>query len=239
MEFSEWLHTNTALADSSIDKYSRAVNTISKEMIQIGVIKKPLMEMEALELEMAITLILLNPDFLAKDKRGNKMYSNSLKQFKYYYLSSRETTNNFEQNLLYETEQDYSISETTRKAIINARIGQGVFKNELLKKYSRCIITKVDNKKLLIASHIKPWAVSDNQERISVDNGFLLTPTFDKLFDIGLITFDANSRIKVSQFVGKKNEERLNIRRNANYDLKLNEQVMKNLEYHNDIIFVS
>src|SRR5699024_362524 len=122
MEFSEWLHTNTALADSSIDKYSRAVNTISKEMIQIGVIKKLLMEMEALELEMAITLILLNPDFLAKDKRGNKMYSNSLKQFKYYYLSSRETTNNFEQNLLNEMEKDDSLPETTRKAIVNARI---------------------------------------------------------------------------------------------------------------------
>ena len=140
---------------------------------------------------------------------------------------------------MYETEQDYSISETTRKAIINARIGQGVFKNELLKKYSRCIITNVDNKKLLIASHIKPWAVSDNQERISVDNGFLLTPTFDKLFDIGLITFDAKSRMIISQFVGKKNEERLNIRRNESYDLKLNEQVMNHLEYHNDIIFVS
>lgn len=231
--------TNTALADSSIDKYSRAVNTISKEMLQIDVIKKPLMEMEALELEMAITLILLNPDFLAKDKRGNKMYSNSLKQFKYYYLSSRETTNNFEQNLLYETEQDYSISETTRKAIINARIGQGVFKNELLKKYSRCIITNVDNKKLLMASHIKPWAVSDNQERIIVDNGFLLTPTFDKLFDIGLITFDAKSRMIVSQFVGKKNEDLLHIRSNESYDLKLNEQVINHLEYHNDIIFVS
>ena len=59
-----------------------------------------------------------------------------------------------------------------------------------MEKYSgSCIITGLDHPKLLVASHIKPWAVSTNAERLSVDNGLLLSATYDRLFDCGLITF--------------------------------------------------
>ncbi len=127
---------------------------------------------------------------------------------------------------------------TSRESIIQARVGQGVFRNKLLSKYSKCIVTGVDNQKLLIASHIKPWAVSDNTERLSVDNGLLLTPTYDTLFDVGLITFDKHSKIKVSQFLGKENEKRLGVNCDKEYNLQLNEIVTKNLEYHNDVVFI-
>ena len=238
MEFLQWLHANTSLSDSSIDKYCRAVKTVSKEMIQLGVIDKPLMEMESLELEIAIALISFNPQFIAKDKRGNKMYSNSLKQFKYYYISSYETTNTIEQQILDKIKNDHTLSVTTRESIVDSRIGQGIFRNKLIEKYEKCIVTGVDNKKLLIASHIKPWAICNNKERLSVDNGLLLTPTYDKLFDIGLITFDTNSRMRVSQFLGKENEMRLHIEQNGKYDLKLNRITIQNLQYHNDVVFV-
>jgi predicted restriction endonuclease len=42
---------------------------------------------------------------------------------------------------------------------------------------------------LLIASHIKPWAKCDGNEKVDVYNGFLLSPNFDRLFDQGFITF--------------------------------------------------
>lgn len=238
MNFNEWLHKNTNLSDSSIYKYSRALLTVSKEMRAKEVIAKPIEEMEKVELDLAISLILFNPDFLAKDKRGNKMYSNSLKQFRYYIESYCETSDNVEKSIVEQVENNKEILETERKAIISARIGQGQFRQKLIEKYHRCIITKVDNKKLLIASHIKPWAVSDNSNRVSVDNGLLLTPTYDKLFDSGLITFDKNGKIYLSNFIGKENEKRLNLERNSYYNLKLNNNVTQNLEYHRDVVFV-
>lgn len=238
MDFDEWMNNNTSLSDSSIYKYNTAVKTISKEMMEIGIINKPLMEMELLELELSLTLIFFNEHFLTKDKSGHKMYSNSLKQFKYYYLSSYETSNTVEQGIIDSINNDESLLTTTKQAIINSRVGQGEFRNKLIHKYSKCIVTGVANKNLLIASHIKPWVVSSNEERLSVDNGFLLTPTFDKLFDIGLITFDSNSVMRISQFLGKENENRLNIRTDIAYDLKLNATIINNLQYHNDVIFI-
>ena len=49
-----------------------------------------------------------------------------------------------------------------------------------------------------MASHIKPWRLSNNSERLNGFNGLLLTPNLDKVFDSGLITFDAAGHIKVS-----------------------------------------
>ena len=58
----------------------------------------------------------------------------------------------------------------------------------LFEKYhGHCIITGIDHPKLLVASHIKPWAVCSNRERLSVENGLLLSATYDRLFDSGLL----------------------------------------------------
>ena len=48
---------------------------------------------------------------------------------------------------------------------------------------------------VLIASHIKPWKDSDENERLDIDNGLLLCPNHDKAFDRGYISFDDNGLI--------------------------------------------
>lgn len=53
----------------------------------------------------------------------------------------------------------------------------------------------------LVASHIKPWRISSNEERLSVFNGILLLPNLDKAFDLGYITFNDKGVIKISDFV--------------------------------------
>ena len=85
------------------------------------------------------------------------------------------------------------------------------------KYHGSCVITGINHPKLLVASHIKPWVVSDNQERLQVDNGLLLSATYDRLFDSGLITFDKNGRIFLSSFIGTENEKKL-----ANTEKQLN-----------------
>lgn len=61
-----------------------------------------------------------------------------------------------------------------------------------------CRITKVDNPAHLVGSHIKPWRDSGNEERLDGENGLLLTPMIDHLFDRGFITFRDDGRLLVS-----------------------------------------
>ena len=56
--FSQWMKMTTGLSDSSIYKYSRAVISVSKDMCSIGIISKPLTEMNIIELDFAIPIIL-------------------------------------------------------------------------------------------------------------------------------------------------------------------------------------
>ena len=134
---------------------------------------------------------------------------------------------------------DKQIPETERKAIIQSRVGQGIFRKALLDKYhGRCIVTGIDHPKLLVASHIKPWAVSSNTERLSEDNGLLLSATYDRLFDSGLITFDRHGKIYLSSLIGIENIKRLGLSNNMCFNLMINMNMGEYLDYHNDVLFV-
>jgi len=84
---------------------------------------------------------------------------------------------------------DLPDDETERKAVIAARRGQGRFRDELLREWGGCAVTECSNGALLRASHIKPWRDSNNRERLSPDNGLLLSAHLDAAFDRGLISF--------------------------------------------------
>jgi putative restriction endonuclease len=99
-----------------------------------------------------------------------------------------------EQNLA----ADSTVPETDRIAIIRARRGQGLFKERVSKIESRCRLTGVSNPVHLVASHCKPWRDATNEERLNGENGLLLTPTIDHLFDRGFISFEGNGQLIVS-----------------------------------------
>lgn len=235
--FFDWMALNTGLSESSIGKYSGAVGTISKEMYQKGTIQKPLENMSLFELDLAIALIMSDPDFVAKNTRGNHMYSNALKQYRYYLHAVAEDSD--DRTYIERIKNDGEIPETEKTAIIQSRIGQGIFRKALLDKYhGRCIITGINLPKLLVASHIKPWAVSSNKERLSVSNGLLLSATYDRLFDGGLITFDRHGKIYLSSLIGAENIKRLALSPDMCFDLCVSESMEEYLSYHNDVLFV-
>ena len=93
---------------------------------------------------------------------------------------------------------DTSVIETEKLSIVKARVGQGVFRERVSLIEKKCRITGVDNPVHLIASHCKPWRDSNNQERLDGENGLLLTPSIDHLFDRGFIGFDNNGRLIIS-----------------------------------------
>jgi len=85
-----------------------------------------------------------------------------------------------------------NIESTEKEQLIKARKGQGKFRQNVKTVEQRCRVTGVALKHLLIASHIKPWKVSNNIERLDGNNGLLLSPHIDKLFDQGWISFQDN-----------------------------------------------
>ncbi len=240
-KYLEWLNNNPKhWSEATVYKYESATRIVSAQMQEKGTISKSLYEMTKTELDAAILFIFNDEDFKKKDSVGNKMYSNGLKQYRSFVASTIEEMSNDSYAISLETSilEDEKISVTERQTIVAARVGQGVFRKKLLDKYGRCVITGVDNSKLLIASHIKPWAQSDNKNRISVDNGLLLTPTYDKLFDYGMITFSEKGKLIVSSFVGEQNEKRLHIPKNEIFDLCSTNELITNMQYHNDMLFV-
>lgn len=238
-EFAAWMKENTSLADSSIYKYSRAVNTISNEMNELGVISEGLLGMSVMHLDIAISLVLYNPEFIQKNKTGNNMYSNALKQFRLFRNIELSDEHNIKETKSAIIGFD-SMKETERTALIKSRVGQGVFRKHLLEKYNNsCIITGINEAKLLIASHIKPWAVSTNEERLSSENGLLLSPTFDKIFDCGLISFADTGKIIISSQLSKDVVGKLHISEDDVFPLKVTSELKRNLEYHRDVVFTT
>lgn len=81
--------------------------------------------------------------------------------------------------------------EKEKDAIVKIRICQKEFRNKLLQMHNhKCQITNIENDNLLIASHIKPFSISNKYESQDASNGLLLCSLIDSLFDKGLITFD-------------------------------------------------
>lgn len=114
-------------------------------------------------------------------------------------------------NIINDIQQVTTLTQTEKNQLIASRIGQGIFRRDLILDCGYCPITLVDDTKLLIASHIKPWRLSDNNERLNPKNGFLLTPTYDGLFDKGFISFTNDKRIIISPKISTENKNRLNL----------------------------
>jgi putative restriction endonuclease len=110
-----------------------------------------------------------------------------------------------------EVATDKTLPETDRLAIIRARRGQGLFKDRVSQIESRCRITGVHNPVHLVASHCKPWRDSSNEERLDGENGLLLTPSIDHLFDRGFIGFEDNGRLIISPVAHRPSLERMGI----------------------------
>lgn len=96
------------------------------------------------------------------------------------------------------------LSITKRDALVEARVGQGIFRIELVKYWGSCAVTGVSELAVLRASHIKPWRLCNDQERLDPFNGLLLTAHIDALFDKGLITFEFDGLIRFSPLLAKK-----------------------------------
>lgn len=90
-----------------------------------------------------------------------------------------------------------------RNQLTTARIGQGEYRRKLILNCPFCPITMVTDDRILIASHIKPWVDSTEEEKLDPFNGFMFTPTFDRLFDRGFLSFTPDKKTILSPHLSK------------------------------------
>lgn len=127
-----------------------------------------------------------------------------------------------------------NLSETEKKRLVNARLGQGGFRQALEEIWENCCaLTGCDIRAALRASHIKPWRSSSNEERLDPDNGLLLVANADALFDRGLISFADDGLIIIASNV---DVTMLGLPENGK--IQMSHAVASFMEFHRENVFV-
>lgn len=123
---------------------------------------------------------------------------------------------------------DKKLPKTEREAIVKARVGQGPYRTSVLDLWGgKCAATGLEYKELLIASHIIPWSLCDDSDRINPHNGFPLSPNIDKLFDKGLISFTNEGELLIKKNVTDEHLRMLGLPRS----LKIKNLKPENLKF--------
>ncbi|WP_052238283.1 HNH endonuclease [Vibrio sinaloensis] len=163
------------------------------------------------------------------------------------YLTEREESAGLEIIAdLHDLETNDSLNSTERKVLSDARVGQGIFKKNVIKtwKSNTCALLNYDLEDILIASHIKAWkACETKDERLDGANGLLLSANVDKVFDKHLITFKAykdeykltfakRCDVKKLESIGLKEGRILNVESLSPFD---KERFKRYMLHHNEI----
>lgn len=135
-------------------------------------------------------------------------------------------------NPLIQEIENEEYKNTEKEALVKIRIGQSQLRTQKLRQQTCCEICGVQTKELLIVSHIKPWAESNDTEKLDIENTLLLCPVHDALFDKGFISFDARGRIKISKKLDEMEQALLNINDDSKIEVISNEKA-RYLNYHN------
>ena len=157
-------------------------------------------------------------DFLKKDEqyRDNYQdkgdYSNfvsALNKYRKFIATKNNLADDIEA-----IKENITINETQEELLITARIGQHKYRKDLIELWKKCSVSKCKMIDILVASHIKSWNESSNEEKLDPYNGLLLLPNYDKLFDKHLISFDDDGRIIISPQIKKEDYKILGISAN-------------------------
>lgn len=137
----------------------------------------------------------------------------------------------------FEAKKQRSISkprETSKYRFQNTRVGQDWYRAQLLKIWEhKCAVTGFSNPKILVASHIKPWSLCTEEEKLDENNGILLSPSLDALFDKHLLSFKDTGEIIINPNISDEEALKLGVHR----QMKLRtvfDGMLKYLKEHRD-----
>jgi len=232
MTFKRWIKSS-GLSESTAKKYSSAIfGSISQWAKEADLVDSSLLEIsDPNGFENVAGKITELPIFQERNEKGNNMYGSALNKYLDYLKDASVEIEEDIENIM----KDSSHTETDKITLIKTRVGQGVFRKELLSYWKGCAVTGYKLPMMLVASHIKPWRDSGNKERLDHFNGLLLTPNLDKAFDSGFISFDPDGKILISDILGKP--KMLGIESHMKIDF--DDAHSKYLDYHREVVFMN
>jgi len=139
----------------------------------------------------------------------------------------------------YQHPVEMALGSTTALKLSAVRTKQELFRRRLIAVEKKCRLTSIMDLRFLRASHIKPWAICETgNERTDGNNGLLLTPHADLLFDKGWVTFEESGRLCVAGDLPKtvRTKIGINLREGRNCG-KFNSDQQAYLEFHRNKIF--
>lgn len=153
---------------------------------------------------------------------------------------SRSEITEWEDHLEREVKVARELSDTERTDVVKARRGQGVFRNNVLAIEKACRVTGVNRAEHLVASHCKPWRDCEKaHERLDGENGLMLTPSIDHLFDRGFITFENSGHLAISPTANLVSLNRMGIATNSLVNVGSFSDGQKDyLDFHREHVFL-
>jgi hypothetical protein len=134
---------------------------------------------------------------------------------------------------------EIELGSTTALRLTTVRTKQDLFRQRLIEVEKHCRLTKIMDLRFLRASHIQPWAAcSTGTQRTDGNNGLLLSPQADLLFDKGWITFEEEGRLCVSTELPQDVKSKIGLDlRNGRKCGRFNLEQQKYLEFHRNDVF--
>lgn len=233
MNFKEWLIEDNKVRKSTAKHYAGAIyGRLTLMARQAGLSSCLYQVRDVRHLKEVIGQFKAMPDFIRLNQDGHRMYSSALSKFTAYLLAM-----GYEDSL----EKDVQAllqkpAGTERERWIKTRLGQGDYRKHLMALWGgQCSVSGYTAPDFLIASHIKPWRSSSDEERLDPANGLLLIPNLDRAFDQGYISFDARGQILISDVLSSP--ATLGIYPSLKLRQVLPEQRLY-LEYHRDVLYL-
>jgi len=219
-------------SEKTVKNYMGALKgSIPNWLESVGIKAENLMEITSHhEYSIIATKAMQVEEFKSKNKKGNGMYSAAINSYQTFLSDITQA------NVEVDIEEIINAQDKnpTQKAIlVNSRIGQGKFRADLIEYWKGCALTRYKKIQFLIASHIKPWSLSNDEERLDPNNGLLLLANIDKAFDLGYISFSDKGRIIISEQL--EDYEVLGISKNMS--ITLNNKHQDYLAHHREITF--
>lgn len=157
-----------------------------------------------------------------------------------YQFRSFVHPKSIETELQLELGLDKTTTDSTEKRTY--RKGSEKYRREVINYMPQCPFTKITDERLLIASHIKPYSIciknNENEQALDYLNGLALSPTYDKLFDQGYITFTDQGELVCGTQLSSYTWEKLSINPNAKNKMRIfPEDRERYLDYHRVNVF--
>lgn len=223
MNFVNWLIHQKKISEYSAKRYSAVLEKRILEWLPSYELPKNSIEFEALK-----RMILSLDIYQERNRIGNNMYSSALNHYGHYLKE-----NNIHDSEVFNKDQSFTTEAEKR---VKVRLLQNKFRKGLFDLHQSCVVTGFSNSQFLIASHIKPWAKSTNEEKIDPYNGLLLTPNFDKLFDKNLISIDFKGNVLKSKILQPSDIQFFQLPKKVSFIFDSRHK--KYLDYHNALVEV-